>query len=185
MTTFPVLQALELGRAAQEVDRALDLLARAVFADKARDYAFLFMACSLAEAAARIPDESLARRVMPLVAPYAQRGVALGGTSFVGYCGCAALRVGMLHATLGDWDAAERQYRFAISFDERMRAVPAMARARLWYARALLSRGADGDHRQAADMATSARVSADRLGMARLAAQARDLLDSQAWDGRA
>lgn len=73
----------------------------------------------------------------------------------------------------GDDAAAERLLGAALVLEEEARATPSAARTRLWYARALL-RG--GRVEMARELATEAMVTAARLGMTKVHADAAALL---------
>ena len=88
--------------------------------------------------------------------------------------------LGMLAATQGHDEEAEARYRSALDLEERMGAPPFAARTRYWYARFLLGRGGPGDRAQGEQLLSEAIGRAEELGMKRLAADARVLLDGRA-----
>ncbi|HWW53263.1 MAG TPA: hypothetical protein VNY84_05820, partial [Acidimicrobiales bacterium] len=70
-------------------------------------------------------------------------------------------------------ERAERHFRAAIAFEERIGALPAVARTQLWFARSLVARGGRGDRSEALRQIERALPVAEALGMARLSGELR------------
>lgn len=87
--------------------------------------------------------------------------------------GAADRYLGMLASTAGRWAVAEGHYRDASALEAGLASPPISARTGYWYARMLLERGGPGDLGRAKELLAGALESAERLGMARLASQAR------------
>jgi len=84
--------------------------------------------------------------------------------------------LGQLAATLGRWDGAESHYGAALDVETGFRSPPLLTRTNYWYGRMLMER----DRRATpTDVASywdpPLRTTAERLGMARLSAQASGL----------
>jgi tetratricopeptide (TPR) repeat protein len=128
----------------------------------------------LAEVAAALDDRRLAGRVYQLYRPYAGLVVASG---LVAHCpGSVDRHLGQLCACLGRWDEAAEHYEAAVRIDGGLRSPPLLARTHYWFGRMLLERDRPGDRTRAGDLLEAARGAAGELGMARLAAQASELL---------
>jgi class 3 adenylate cyclase len=67
------------------------------------------------------------------------------------------------------WDDAEKRFRDAIAFCERMPSPSYLAQTQYNYAQMLLRRGADGDRQHAIELLSTAGEAAQRMGMVRLA----------------
>ncbi len=148
----------------------LDLAASAVrdlgkddFAGIPRDWLWIGAMGLLAEVCAGLSDCDNAATVYRLLLPYAERVivVAHGVLSM----GPAARGLGLLAATLGRIDDAERHFRTAIDINTRCGALPWLVRTQLGYADLLLARGARGDVTRARSLLAEAQATAARLGM--------------------
>lgn len=82
----------------------------------------------------------------------------------------------MLAATLGQAGDAEAHYQAALELEARVGSPPFLARTRYWYARTLLAAGGGEEREAARELLEAALADADRLGMARLADDTRELL---------
>jgi tetratricopeptide (TPR) repeat protein len=100
---------------------------------------------------------------------------ALVHTMAVNTLAPVAHHLGLLTTTLGCYDEAEAHFEEAAQIAERMAAPHWLARTRLEWARMLLGRDAPGDVEHARDLAGAALATAEELGMARVAEQARAL----------
>jgi class 3 adenylate cyclase/DNA-binding SARP family transcriptional activator/tetratricopeptide (TPR) repeat protein len=86
-----------------------------------------------------------------------------------------AHHLGLLTTALGRYDEAQAYFGEAAEIAEQMNAPHWLARTRLEWARMLLARGGQGDLDDARQRAGAALASAEELGMARVAQQARAL----------
>jgi class 3 adenylate cyclase/tetratricopeptide (TPR) repeat protein len=84
--------------------------------------------------------------------------------------------LGLLTTTLGRYDEAQAHFEEAAQIAESMEAPHWLARTRLEWARMLVRRAAPGDAEHARELAGAALATAEELGMARVAAQARALV---------
>ena len=152
---------LDVGREAE---------ARVVLADLAeRDFKALYrdnewlLGMSLAsEACARLGDASAASTLYEQLAPFAGRH-AIGHAE--GSVGAVDRYLGLLAATLGRLDDAERHLTAAIQFNERMGARPWTAHSQHDLAQVLLRRDAPGDRDRAEQLDVAAGATAEMLGM--------------------
>jgi tetratricopeptide (TPR) repeat protein len=87
-----------------------------------------------------------------------------------------AHHLGLLTTALGRYDEAEAHFEEAAQIAERMEAPHWLARTRLEWARMLLRRAGPRDVEHARELAGAALATAEELGMARVAAQARALV---------
>lgn len=126
-----------------------------------------------AEAAARTGNVELASELYQALDPFRGRLASVVGIVVVG---AADRYLGMLAATLGHHDEAQRHYEAAIDLEERLGARPYLVRTRTWYARMLLERGTPRDTDRARDLLSQALADADDLGMVVVASEIRALL---------
>jgi len=75
------------------------------------------------------------------------------------------------------FEEAEPHFTAALELEERVNAPPLATRTRYWYARMLLARNAPGDRERARELLEACLGTAERLGMAKLAEQARELIE--------
>ncbi|MEA2474455.1 MAG: hypothetical protein QOE06_2370, partial [Thermoleophilaceae bacterium] len=159
----------ELGRLS---DAAVELEAAAAgdFSAFPRDGEWLSAMGMLAEAAAGVGDAARAERLLELIEPFADRNVMAGrgAASF----GPAARYCGLLAAAIGRHDDAERHFAAAEELAGRMRALPALARARCDRGAALAARG---EMETARPLLAGAAKLAGELGMAALERRANAL----------
>jgi tetratricopeptide (TPR) repeat protein len=145
-----------LGRA-EEARRDLDATAAHGFADRrvAGDIVALVGACAL------LGDADRAARLYQLLLPWASWHL----TNFSVYLGAADHHLGMLAATAGRWEDAERHLRTALATHRRLGARPWQALTAQAYAGMLRGRGRPADHHQAAQLDATAHTTAATLGM--------------------
>jgi DNA-binding SARP family transcriptional activator len=145
-----------LGRR-EEARRELDSAAGRGFADRrvAGDMVALVGACAL------LGDADRAARLYQLLLPWTSWHL----TNFSVYLGAADHHLGMLAATAGRWEDAERHLRTALAAHRRLEARPWLALTAQAYAGMLRGRGRPADHHQAAQFDTTARATAATLGM--------------------
>ena len=154
-----------------------DLLKELIALDLRNEYVdaeWLLSLNMLADACATVVDVDAATRLYPVLEPYEQRyGFGPVEVSF----GSVARALGVLAATTGELDAAERHFATAIEVEGRMRARPWLAHAQRGLAQVLLTRGEAGDAKRAAGLIDEAIGTYRALGMqswaARCAAQPR------------
>ncbi len=122
----------------------------------------------LTDACAALGDEATAALVYPELAPFA------GGNAVVGHLvacyGAVDRYLGMLAATLGEWERAEDHFEGAMGLDRRMGAVTWLAHTAYQYARMLLARG-QGERDRAAALLGEAAALAEQIGMPALLAR--------------
>ena len=130
----------------------------------------------LAQIAVRLGDPELAARVLPQAVPF-------NGTLMTTYdlntCdGAAAVTIANCETALGRFDEAERHYDEGIELESSVEAWGLVANSQIFYAWMLQTRNAAHDADRAAELLGQARASAARLGMTRVADEARSLLGS-------
>lgn len=135
-----------------------------------RDFAWLGSMAYSSETCAAIGDRANAAVLTGLLAPMADRNVAIG---FFCYLGPVAYYLGVLAAVLGNLDDAVRHFETAIESAQRLGASGWIARIQLRLARTLVERSHTGDQALARDYVGRAHTTAAVLG-------AKDLLDTVA-----
>jgi DNA-binding CsgD family transcriptional regulator/tetratricopeptide (TPR) repeat protein len=126
----------------------------------------------LTDACAALGDETTAALLYPQLAPHAGANVMIGHV--VACYGAADRQLGMLAATLGEWERAEAHFEQAMALNRRMGAFTWLAHTSYEYGRMLLARGA-GRREQAAALLGESAGLAERIGMAALLARSRGL----------
>ncbi len=152
---------LDLGREA-EAGVLLADLAEHDFKALYRDNEWLLGMSLASEASARLGDASAASTLYAQLEPFAGRH-AVGHAE--GSVGAVDRYLGLLAATLGRLDDAERHLTAAIQFNERMGARPWTAHSQHDLALVLVRRDIPGDRERARQLDTAARATADKLGM--------------------
>jgi hypothetical protein len=160
----------ELGRVG-EAALALEAASADDFRAFPRDGEWLSAMAMLSEAAVAVGDEQRSARLLELIEPFSDRNVMAGrgAASF----GPAARYCGLLAAAVGRHDDADRHFAAAEELATRMRALPALARARCDRGAALVARG---DEEAARPVLAAAAELARDLGMTTLERRAEDLL---------
>jgi len=125
--------------------------------------------------AAAFGDRDVATWCRDRLHPYAAYYVG----SVSGYKGSVSHALAVVEAALGDLDAADRRFADAEAMEARIGAPGELAVVRIGHARLLAERDAPGDRRRAQELAEQAAVTARRLGMATVLAQAAELDTSQ------
>ena len=128
----------------------------------------------LAEVCGALGDAARAPELYAQLAPYAGRNVVVGRAATCN--GSVARLLGVLAATVGDWDRAETHFEEATLIHEAMGARPWAARTQVACAEMLLARGGRGDEEAARDLLAEAIMACDELGMAALGERARSLI---------
>ncbi|MGH8973091.1 MAG: tetratricopeptide repeat protein, partial [Acidimicrobiia bacterium] len=175
-TALPGWQAM-LGLTHAEAgdhERALELLDElaAAFDDFPRHAVWLGTMGTAGRLAAALGDAKRARTIYDLLSPFAGRGCWNGPT----VVGPVDPVLGLLAATAGDLDVAEEHFARAVELC-RVRNLPTwLARSQQEWAEMLVVRGAQGDGERAMALAGEALAGAESLGMAGVAARARELL---------
>ena len=114
----------------------------------------------LTDACAALGDEATAALVYPELEHLAGTNVMIG--HLVGCYGAADRYLGMLAATLGEWDRAEAHFEQAMTLNRRMGATTWLAHTAYQYARALVARG---QGRRAGALLGEARRLAEQIGL--------------------
>jgi DNA-binding CsgD family transcriptional regulator len=117
----------------------------------------------LTDACAALGDQEVAAVVQPELEAHAGTTVVLGH-GVVCY-GAADRYLGMLAATLRDWEVAEGHFESAMDLNRRMGADTWLAHTAHEYGRMLLARARAEDTTRAASMLGEAAVLAERIGM--------------------
>jgi class 3 adenylate cyclase len=104
-----------------------------------------------------------------MLLPHAQRNIVVVSAA----CnGCVSRELGLLAATLGRLEDAERHFEEAVAFNRGMGSPSLTARAQCDYARMLLARDASGDRERALQLSAEALATARELGMKLVAERA-------------
>jgi predicted ATPase len=119
--------------------------------------------CQLSQACAVLQDSRRAATLYNLLSPFDRSAAVIAGPS--AYLGPVAHYLGMLATVLSRTDEAERHFQAAIEMNTRMRARPWLARTQFEYAAMLLQRQQPRDRERAAELLTSALVTARELDM--------------------
>jgi DNA-binding CsgD family transcriptional regulator len=159
----------ELGMEA-EARRELARIAAAGL-DEFRASLWLASLTYLTDAAAALGDEATAALLYPELAPHEGTNTMIG--HMVGCYGAADRHLGMLAATLGEWDRAESHFERAMRLNRQMGAWTWLAHTAYEYGRMLLARGGERD--RAAELLSEADRLAERIGMRALLARIRAL----------
>jgi DNA-binding SARP family transcriptional activator len=165
--TYPIWRcvqaqlASELGYA-DEAHETLQALAADGFNSLPFDEEWLVSLGLLAETATTLGDFERAADLYQRLLPYGDR-VAVCYTE--ASIGSVARYLGLLAATLGRLDDAERHFRAALEVNQRIGARPWLARTQEDYARMLIARATAGDHDNALQLLADARSTYRELGM--------------------
>jgi class 3 adenylate cyclase/tetratricopeptide (TPR) repeat protein len=117
----------------------------------------------LAEVCAELGDQLRAEKLYELLLPY--RDVAILAPPNTLCCGAGAHYLGLLAATMSDWDGAESHFKASLAMNERLKAWTRLADTRFEYARMLLARDRKGDSVFASELRSMAIAAAERMGM--------------------
>jgi tetratricopeptide (TPR) repeat protein len=156
--------------------RGFEGLAADRFAAVPRDYAYVVSLAFLAETCTVLDDVARAGELYDLLRPH-QGHLVLTGWGVL--CGGAVDRyLAMLLTVMGKWDEAGEAFARALALETELASPPLVARTKYWYARMLVNQAmpADGaDRARGQAMVTDVEEASIALGMAGLAADARDL----------
>jgi DNA-binding CsgD family transcriptional regulator len=158
----------ELGRR-REARREFEHLAQHDFADLPRDGLWLACMIYLAEICAYLGDAARAAMLYPLLLPYAERAIVVGGQ--VACYGAASRYLGMLAATMSHWQDAEQHFEAALAMNANMGARTWLAHTQHDYAAILVARNQPGDTEKAAALLQEALTTARDLGIQALEAR--------------
>lgn len=131
-----------------------------------RDNRWAYVSILAGETAAALGELDRAAECYALTRQYG--GVYLNTTTSCH--GAAARPLGLVASAIGRHDDADRHLAEAVSMEERIGALPYLAKAQLAHAQALVARAAAGDRRRACGLAERAVAIARRLGMPDVAA---------------
>jgi DNA-binding CsgD family transcriptional regulator len=140
--------------------------------DDLRASLWLASLCYLTDAATAVGDEPTAALLYPELAPHAGSNLMIG--HLVACHGAADRYLGMLAATLGEWNRAESHFERAMTLNREMGAQTWLAHTAYEYGRMLLRRGRGEDDR-AAELLGEADRLAERIGMRALLGRIRSL----------
>jgi tetratricopeptide (TPR) repeat protein len=129
---------------------------------------------------ANLNEPEAARRLYPLLAPYAGHVIAFPSPQPVVCYGSASFFLGLLATVTARWAAAADHFEAAIRVHDRLEARPLLAHTHYEYARMLLGHGRAADRERALGLLGRAQADADALGMATVAAGVRALQAGQA-----
>jgi tetratricopeptide (TPR) repeat protein len=129
---------------------------------------------------AHLDDPDAARRLYPVLLPYAGHVVAMNMEQPVVCFGSSSLYLALLATAASCWAEAGDHFEAAIRMHERLGAVPLLARTRYEYARMLIRRGLTADRAGALELLDRAATTARSAGMAGLSAQIVRLLEANA-----
>jgi hypothetical protein len=128
---------------------------------------------------ARLDDPDAARRLYPILLPYAGRVVTMNMEHPVACFGSSSLHLGLLATAASCWAEAGDQFEAAIRTHERFGAAPLLARTRYEYARMLIRRGQAADRMRALHLLDRAATAARAIAMPRLGAEIAQLRESE------
>jgi DNA-binding SARP family transcriptional activator len=167
------LLLIELGRP-DEARGVFEALAAPGFDELPRDANWLIAVTLLAEVCGALGDAARAAELHRMLEPYAGRNVIVGRAATCN--GAAARLLGILAATMGDWEVASQRFDEADALHAAMGARPWIAHTAVARGAMLLARGDTADHDRVRGLLADAIVLADALGMVSVAARARHLV---------
>jgi hypothetical protein len=132
---------------------------------------------------AYVNEPEAARRLYPLLRPYAGHVVGFTAPQPVACHGSASFYLGLLATVTGQWTAAGDYFETALRAHDRLGSGPLLALARYEYARMLLARGQAADRTRALELLDRAHGTASTLGMAAVAEGIRALQAARAGGG--
>ncbi len=139
------------------------------------DGRWLVTIAMLADVVADVHDIDSAAALYPLLEPFSTLAVA-GGSGTVSFEGSVSRHLGRLALTCGRLDVAQRHFRDAITFEERMGGRPFVALSRMFLARVLHSQGGAQNLTAAAQAARTALAAMRAIGMPGWTAQCEQAL---------
>lgn len=152
------LAYLETGR----LDECREQFRGVVTSEFERAFDYLTVATILGEVCASLPEPSRADGLYQMLVPFAQRVVVVG---LSGSLGATARVLGMLAASMGDWDRAEDHFEQALLVNQRAQADTMLVRTQRAYATMLVARTRTGDDERAVALVEAALPVAEALRM--------------------
>jgi DNA-binding CsgD family transcriptional regulator/tetratricopeptide (TPR) repeat protein len=149
--------------------------------DPFRESLWLAALAYLTDGCVALGDQATAAIIYPELEPLAGANVMIG--HLVACYGAADRYLGMLAATLGEWERAEEHFERAMELNRRMGAATWLAHTAYEYARLLLARDG-GERDRAAALLGEAAALAERIGMPALLGRIRALGSSAPRAGR-
>ena len=159
-----------------EAAALVDAAARTGFEEVPHDQVWATTMVLYAMAIADLGDREAARRLLPLLEPFADQFVWTSATAY----GAMAHYTGLLARTLGDHATAQRHFAHAAELQEQMGAPIFLARTQVSWARSLLEAGGAGAEEQAKPLLDAATKTARERGCAGLERTAAELLGAEA-----
>ncbi len=158
-----VAMLVELGMEAEARRDLAQVIADGL--DQFRDSLWLASLTYITDACAALGDEAAAALVYPELEPLATTNVMIG--QLVACYGPVDRYLGMLAATLGDWEHAEEHFEHAMTLCRRMESSTWLAHTDYEYARLLIARGSREPQRVAALLSEAAQL-AQQTGLTAL-----------------
>jgi DNA-binding CsgD family transcriptional regulator len=162
----------------QDAQALFESLARHDFTDFPLDALWMLCMTYLAEVCAFLGDIERAVTLYRLLRPYAAQNAMIN--EGVACYGCVSRYLGMLAATMAQWDAAEQHFEDALVMNARIGARPWLAHTQHQYALMLLARNQPGDHEKAVTLLHKALTTARELGMSGLEVRVASRIDQPA-----
>jgi hypothetical protein len=175
--TYVVLRCMlahlyaELGRHG-ETREAFGRLAAGGFSELPRNDEWVFGTALLADAASFLRDAPASEVLYEQLLPYDGRNAVSAPDACIG---AVSRSLGVLAATTGRYEDAERHFEDALAMNTRTGGRPWVAQTQCDYARMLLERGDPGDGEEAVELVTACRETARDLGSAGLLSKAQAL----------
>jgi DNA-binding CsgD family transcriptional regulator len=154
---------VELGMAAEARRELARIVSEGL--EPLRESLWLASLTYIADACAALRDEAAAALVYPELAPLAGTNVMVG--HLVACYGASDRYLGMLAATLGEWELAEEHFERALAMNRQMKAATWLAHTNYEYARLILARGG-GNRDRASVLLAEADELATGIGMTAL-----------------
>ncbi len=158
-----------------EAQSELDILGRNDFGDIPLDGNHLVALALCAYGAVRLRDRDKAQILLEKLKPWDGLLIVVGTPVLI--LGAASAYLGMLEATLGRWDEAEKHAEEARALHMRLGSQTWVARTDLEFGRLLLERGRPEDVGRARNMLADARELAGRIGQRNVEQTAERLLE--------
>jgi hypothetical protein len=150
--------------------RELEHLAAHDFSDIPRDASWMITMTNLAQVCAALRDRPRAERLYQLLFPCAELCVIVPPALLC--LGFVSRFLGRLAATLSRWEEAEAHFVAALRRHQQLEARPLIALTQQYYAVMLLARQQPGDWEQGMALLDQVLVTAQELGLDRLAERA-------------
>jgi tetratricopeptide (TPR) repeat protein len=161
----------ELGRR-DEAREPFERLAASGFSELPRNDEWVFGMALLADVAGFLRDASGSEVLYEQLLPYDGRNAVSAPDACIG---AVARSLGVLAASIGRYDDAQRHFEDAVAMNMRTGGRPWLAQTQCDYARVLLERGDPGDGDHALELLTACRETAHDLGAEGLLSKAKAL----------